>query len=84
MRCMNHSVSSLKYSFVRGLADITPVKWFTVLGYFRSGQREITWKSMSQGVATHVFAAFHSSISANGKYSLCAGHSFKLIKSGRE
>ncbi|RAH59713.1 short-chain dehydrogenase [Aspergillus piperis CBS 112811] len=40
-------------------------KWFTVLGYFRSGQREITWKSMSQGVATHVFAAFHSSISAN-------------------
>ncbi|PWY84276.1 short-chain dehydrogenase [Aspergillus eucalypticola CBS 122712] len=40
-------------------------KWFTVLGYFRSGQREITWKSMSQGVATHVFAAFHSSISAD-------------------
>ncbi|GLB06432.1 hypothetical protein AtubIFM57258_001740 [Aspergillus tubingensis] len=40
-------------------------KWFTVLGYFRSDQREITWKSMSQGVATHVFAAFHPSISAS-------------------
>ncbi|GCB27224.1 short-chain dehydrogenase TIC 32, chloroplastic [Aspergillus awamori] len=41
------------------------VKWFTVLGYFRSGQREITWKTMSQGVATHVFAAFHPSITTN-------------------
>ncbi|OJJ66793.1 hypothetical protein ASPBRDRAFT_366431 [Aspergillus brasiliensis CBS 101740] len=40
-------------------------KWFTVLGYFRSGQGEITWKSMSQGVATHVFAAFHPSITTS-------------------
>ncbi|EHA27353.1 dehydrogenase [Aspergillus niger ATCC 1015] len=36
-----------------------------LLGYFRSGQREITWKTMSQGVATHVFAAFHPSITTH-------------------
>ncbi|PWY69488.1 short-chain dehydrogenase [Aspergillus heteromorphus CBS 117.55] len=47
------------------------VKWFRVLGYFRTGQSEFTWKSMSQGVATHVFAAFHESLSSlesNGSY----------------
>ncbi|PWY77289.1 short-chain dehydrogenase [Aspergillus sclerotioniger CBS 115572] len=47
------------------------IKWFTLLGYFRGGQNEILWKTLSQGVATHVFAAFHPSLTAsenNGSY----------------
>ncbi|PYI03254.1 short-chain dehydrogenase [Aspergillus sclerotiicarbonarius CBS 121057] len=46
-------------------------KWFTVLGYVRDGQKDIPWKTLSQGVATHVFAAFHPSLSPsenNGSY----------------
>ncbi|RAK99613.1 short-chain dehydrogenase [Aspergillus ibericus CBS 121593] len=46
-------------------------KWFRVLGYFRDGQNDISWKTLSQGVATHVFAAFHPSLTAtenNGSY----------------
>lgn len=84
-RCTNLSVWATSVSFARGtLADITEVKWFTVLGYFRSGQREITWKTMSQGVATHVFAAFHPSITTHRKLILWVAHRSKLTKSGRE
>ncbi|PYH96847.1 short-chain dehydrogenase [Aspergillus ellipticus CBS 707.79] len=47
------------------------VQWFKTLGYFRAGSSEFAWKSIAQGVATHVFAAFHDSVSSsenNGLY----------------
>ncbi|OOF93870.1 hypothetical protein ASPCADRAFT_132216 [Aspergillus carbonarius ITEM 5010] len=47
------------------------VEWFTLLGYFRGGHGDIPWKTLSQGVATHVFAAFHPSLTPsenNGSY----------------
>ncbi|KAF7588329.1 hypothetical protein BBP40_005895 [Aspergillus hancockii] len=46
------------------------VKWDRILGN-RRFWGGFQWKSMSQGVATHVFAAFHHSISPsknNGSY----------------
>ncbi|GLA78855.1 hypothetical protein AtubIFM55763_000748 [Aspergillus tubingensis] len=46
---MFESLGKVPYLFFCArAADNIQAKWFTVLGYFRGGQREITWKSMSQ------------------------------------